>query len=166
MRARLYLQGDGNAKGTHMSLFFVLMKGDHDAVLKWPFNYKVTFCLYDQSGQNQNVIDSFRPDTKSYSFQRPQSEMNIASGIPKFFPLSIIKQDGNNYVRDDTMFIKIIVDFAELPKMILPYALSLNSGLPCHVQQDLISREIRRRHEADNVYTANPLDLASANTSC
>ncbi|CAF1234435.1 unnamed protein product [Rotaria sp. Silwood1] len=120
MRARLYLNGDGNARRTHMSLFFVLMRGLNDPILKFPFNYKVTFCLYDQTPAQRHIIDSFRPDIRSNSFQRPRSDMNIASGIPKFFPLAMIEQEGNPYVRDDTMFIKILVDFGDMPKTLLP----------------------------------------------
>ena len=41
MCARLYLNGDGMGKGTHLSLFFVVMKGRYDALLKWPFRHKV-----------------------------------------------------------------------------------------------------------------------------
>ncbi|CAF1160759.1 unnamed protein product [Didymodactylos carnosus] len=156
MRARLYLHGDGNARRTHISLFFVLMKGDYDAVLKWPFNHIVTFCLFDQSGQNRHVIDSFLTDTKSNSFQRPRSEMNIASGIPKFCAVSMIQPDNNNYVRDDTMFIKIMVDFANLSKM-LPFAFNLNPGLPLHIQQLLIKQEWEKRQPT--------ADAASAMTS-
>ncbi|CAF4188247.1 unnamed protein product, partial [Adineta steineri] len=130
MRARLYPNGDGNARKTHMSLFFVLMRGPNDAILKFPFNYKVTFCLHDQTPQQRHIIDSFRPDIKSNSFQRPRSEMNIASGIPKFVSLGMIQQEGNPYVRDDTMFIKIVVDFGDMPKTLLPFTLSLNPGLP------------------------------------
>ncbi|CAF4046078.1 unnamed protein product, partial [Rotaria sordida] len=135
MRARLYLNGDGNARRTHMSLFFVLMRSKYDAILKFPFNYKIAFCLCDQTPQQKHIIDSFRPDTKSNSFQRPRSEMNIASGIPKFCPLSIIQQVENPYVRDDTMFIKIMVDFRNLHKTLLPFAMSLNWGLPTHARQ-------------------------------
>ena len=64
--------------------------------------------MYDQTPNQRHIIDSFRPDIKSNSFQRPRSDMNIASGIPKFAPLTVIEQEGNPYVRDDTMFIKII----------------------------------------------------------
>ncbi|CAF3906340.1 unnamed protein product, partial [Rotaria sordida] len=145
MRARLYLNGDGDARRTHMSLFFVLMRGLNDPTLKFPFNYKVTFCLYDQTPAQRHIIDSFRPDIKSSSFQRPRSEMNIASGIPKFFSLEVIQQKRNPYVRDDTMFIKIMVDFEELHKTLLPYALSLNPGLPMHIQQAMIKQEAERR---------------------
>ncbi|CAF4532462.1 unnamed protein product, partial [Didymodactylos carnosus] len=158
MRARLYLNGDGNAKRTHMSLFFAIVKGEYDAVLKWPFNHKVTFCLYDQSGQNRHIIDSFRPDIKSNSFQRPRSEINTASGIPKFFPLSTLLENGSSYVRDDTMFIKISVDFDELPKMVLPFALNLNPGLPAYVQQQIVKQELQRRQgEAADTITTNPI---------
>ncbi|CAF3375195.1 unnamed protein product [Rotaria sp. Silwood1] len=141
MRARLYLNGDGNARRTHMSLFFVLMRGLNDPMLKFPFNYKVTFCLYDQTPAERHIIDSFRPDIKSSSFQRPRSDMNIASGIPKFFPLKAIQQEGNSYVRDDTIFIKILVDFEEIHKTLLSYALSLNPGLPIYIQQAMIEKK-------------------------
>ncbi len=148
MRARLYLYGDGNARRTHMSLFFVLMRGPHDSILQFPFSYKVTFCLFDQTGQQRHIIDSFRPDIKSNSFQRPRSDMNIASGIPKFVLLSIFEKPDNPYVKDDTMFIKIVVDFENMPKTMVPYALSLNPGLPMHTQQKMIRQETERRAQS------------------
>jgi hypothetical protein len=147
MCARLYLHGDGNARRTHMSLFFVLMRSECDAILKFPFHFKVTFCLYDQTNQQHHIIDSFRPDIKSTSFQRPRSDMNIASGIPKFFPLAMMQHDQNPYVRDNTMFIKVMIDFNDLPKTLLPYALSLNPGLPTPMQQTMIQQEIERRQQ-------------------
>jgi len=148
MRARLYLYGDGNARRTHMSLFFVLIRGPHDSILQFPFSYKVTFCLFDQTGQQRHIIDSFRPDIKSNSFQRPRSDMNIASGIPKFVLLSIFEKPDNPYVKDDTMFIKIVVDFENMPKTMVPYALSLNPGLPMHAQQKMIRQETERRAQS------------------
>lgn len=41
MCLRLYLNGDGTGRGTHLSLFFVVMRGKCDALLKWPFCQKV-----------------------------------------------------------------------------------------------------------------------------
>jgi hypothetical protein len=73
--------------------------------------------------------------------------MNIASGIPKFFPLAMIQKEGNPYVRDDTMFIKVMIDFGDIPKSLLPYALHLNPGLPTHIQQAMIKQEAERRAE-------------------
>ncbi|CAF2176723.1 unnamed protein product [Rotaria magnacalcarata] len=165
MRARLYLNGDGNARRTHMSLFFVLMRGRYDAILSWPFNYKVTFCLHDQSPQQKHVINSFRPDIRSSNFQRPRLEMNIASGIPKFFPLAMIQQADNPYVRDDTMFIKVMVDFSNVFDTLLPYVSGRNPGLPMHIEQPLLTQETP-------IPTSNPFEaetvesLISLTSSC
>ncbi|CAF2923810.1 unnamed protein product [Rotaria sp. Silwood2] len=145
MCARLYLYGAGNSRPPTMSLFFVLMRGLHDSLLQFPFTYKVTFCLFDQTNEQQHIIDSFRPDSKSSSFQKPRCNMNIASGIPKFVSLDKIQQQNNRYIKDNTMFIKVMVDFVNLPKTMLSYAVSLNPGLPTHCQQQMINQEIERR---------------------
>ena len=144
MCLRLYLNGDGQAKGTHMSLFFVLMRGEYDAILSWPFTYKITFCLYDQTGRQSHIIDSMRPDEKSNSFQRPRSNMNIASGIPKFVPVPVMEQANNPYVRDDCMFVRCIVHFDPMPKAVIPYVLGLNTGLPSVVRQAMIESQMRK----------------------
>uniref|UniRef100_A0A8C8RG55 TNF receptor-associated factor n=1 Tax=Pelusios castaneus TaxID=367368 RepID=A0A8C8RG55_9SAUR len=112
MCLRVYLNGDGTGRGTHLSLFFVMMKGPNDALLRWPFNQKVTLMLLDQNNR-EHVIDAFRPDVTSSSFQRPVAEMNIASGCPLFCPVSKMEAK-NSYVRDDAIFIKAIVDLTGL----------------------------------------------------
>jgi len=109
--ARLYPNGDGNGKGTHMSAFFVIMKGEYDALLPWPFIQKVHFRLLDQD-RIRDVFDTFRPDPTCVSFKRPTSDMNAASGCPTFVSHSELRQGG--FVRDDTMFIKVTVDMASL----------------------------------------------------
>uniref|UniRef100_A0A8D3AM60 TNF receptor-associated factor n=1 Tax=Scophthalmus maximus TaxID=52904 RepID=A0A8D3AM60_SCOMX len=112
MCLRIYLNGDGTGRGTHLSLFFVVMRGHSDALLKWPFNQKVTLMLLDQNNR-EHIIDAFRPDISSSSFQRPVSDMNIASGCPLFCSLSKLDSK-NSYIRDDTIFIKAIVDLTGL----------------------------------------------------
>ena len=111
MCARIYLNGDGVGKSTHISLFFVVMRGQYDALLRWPFRQKVTLMMLDQDNI-EHVIDAFRPDPNSSSFQKPARKMNIASGCPLFCSLSDL--DKRSYVRDDTMFIKIIVDTSDI----------------------------------------------------
>ncbi|XP_065845090.1 TNF receptor-associated factor 3-like [Oscarella lobularis] len=111
--ARLYLNGDGMGKGTHLSLFFVVMRGEYDALLPWPFQQKVTLVLMDQT-YGRHVSDTFRPDPTSSSFKKPRNEMNIASGCPLFVPLSTL--DGGDYIRDDTLFIKVVVDTSDVTR--------------------------------------------------
>ena len=109
MCARLYLNGDGIGKDSHVSLFFVLMKGHYDAILSWPFTHRVTMLLRDQSGQNNHVQEKFRSDPNSSSFQRPQSEMNIATGCPRFISKTDLDRRKTLYIKDNTMFIQIVI---------------------------------------------------------
>ncbi|KFP69280.1 TNF receptor-associated factor 2, partial [Acanthisitta chloris] len=106
---RVYLNGDGTGKGTHMSLFFVVMKGDYDALLPWPFRHKVTFMLLDQNNR-EHIIDAFRPDLTSASYQRPVNDMNVASGCPMFLPLAKLQSPKYAYVKEDTLFLKCIIE--------------------------------------------------------
>ncbi|XP_069097753.1 TNF receptor-associated factor 1 [Pleurodeles waltl] len=106
---RVYLNGDGPGKGTYVSLFFAIMKGEYDALLSWPFKHKVTFMLLDQNNR-EHVIDAFRPDLNSGSFLRPVGDMNVASGCPMFLPLSKLQSPKHAYIKDDTIFLKCIID--------------------------------------------------------
>ena len=111
MCARIYLNGDGIGRGKHISLFFVLMRGHYDAVLSWPFRQMVTFMLLDQrDGERNNIVDKFRPDPTSSSFKRPTTEMNIASGCPMFASLDVLEGRHSQYVCNDVLIIKIVID--------------------------------------------------------
>ena len=111
MCMRLYILGDGIGKGSHMSLFFVLMKGEFDNILQWPFTHKVTFNLINQAG-GRDVVDTFQPDPMSSSFRKPRSDMNIASGCPRFVSQGDLRNNG--FIVDDTIFIKCIIDTATI----------------------------------------------------
>ena len=104
MCLRLYIMGDGIGKGTHLSLFFVVMHGEFDNILQWPFTHKVTFKLINQAG-GRDIVDTFQPH-----FVKPTSEldMNSVYGCPCFISHSELEQGG--FIVDDTMFIKCGVD--------------------------------------------------------
>jgi hypothetical protein len=114
MCGRVYLNGDGMGKGTHLSLFFVVMKGQFDALLPWPFRQRVTLMVLDQSSTQRHTLDTFRPDPQSSSFQRPVNDMNVASGCPLFIPIDSLDRKG--FVKDDTLFVCIKVDCSNLPQ--------------------------------------------------
>lgn len=115
--ARAYLNGDGSGKGTHISLYFVVMRGEFDSLLLWPFKQKVTLMLLDQSGKKNHVVEVFRADPNSSSFKRPDGEMNIASGCPRFVPHAVLENTKNTYIRDDTLFLKVVVDLTDLEEL-------------------------------------------------
>ena len=107
MCLRLYMDGDGSGKGTHLSFFLTIMRGEYDALLTWPFKQAVTLMLLDQDKQ-KDIVQSFRPEPTSSSFQRPRNEMNVASGCPLFAPLSILENP--SYVKEDIIFLKCKID--------------------------------------------------------
>ena len=147
MRAGLCISDDGDPRHPYISLSVTIMRSKNDLRLPWPFNYRIIFCLYDQSGAQNHIIDSFQPDKKSNSFQRPNSEMNIASGIPKFYPLSTLQQEDNPYVKDECIFIKILIDFCPIPDDQLPYLFSLNPGIPTRLQMEMIQQQQQQQQQ-------------------
>lgn len=94
---------------TIINLTWFIFLGNFDALLQWPFSFRVTFMLLDQNNK-EHQVDSFRPDPNSSSFKRPTTEMNIASGCPLFIPLAKLDDPSLAYVKEDTMFIKLVVD--------------------------------------------------------
>ena len=111
MCLRLYIMGDGIGKGTHLSLFFVVMRGEFDNILQWPFTHKVTFKLINQAG-GRDIVDTFQPDPMSSSFRKPKSDMNIASGCPRFVSHTELERGG--FIVDDTIFIKSMIDVSTI----------------------------------------------------
>ncbi|XP_069775535.1 TNF receptor-associated factor 2-like isoform X3 [Narcine bancroftii] len=113
MCCRIYPNGDGNGKGSHISLFLAIVRGEYDEVLPWPFRQRVTFLLLDQAG-HRHLKESFSPDALSGSFQKPRSHMNVASGCPTFVQHELIHKGPCQYLRNDTLYIKVVVDLAGL----------------------------------------------------
>ena len=158
---RLYPNGDGNAVGAHMSLYLVLMRGEYDAILNFPFIYQVIFCLLDQSSKQRHIVKAFNPNSSSPSFQRPRSDMNVASGITKFVSLKLLAQADNSYIQNDRIIIKAIIDFQNISSAIFHYAMCLSPSFPAAIQQTMVEEEIRKR----NLQVITSASLANSETT-
>ena len=97
---QLCLNGDGFGKGTHLSFFLTIKRGEYNTLLSWPFEQVVTLMLLD-------IVQAFRPEPPSSSFWQPKTKINISSGCPKFAPLSVLNNP--SYVRNDTSISFLIV---------------------------------------------------------
>lgn len=104
---RLYLNGDGVGKCTHISLFFVLMKSEYDNLLMWPFRKAIRMRLLNQIDREKDVFESFESNVNSSSFTKPKNDMNIASGCPLFISKEKFINDG--FIKDDTIFVDVCV---------------------------------------------------------
>lgn len=107
MRLKLFPNGDGDGRDKYISIFFQIMEGRFDGVLQWPFKNMVTLKIlgYDK----KNLSDCFRGNPGSDSFQRPRHGPNRASGCPKFVLQQKLIKHKDVYLRDDTLFVKVIV---------------------------------------------------------
>ncbi|XP_029441209.1 TNF receptor-associated factor 5-like [Rhinatrema bivittatum] len=107
---RIYPNGDGSGKGSHLSLFLAIVRGDYDDILPWPFRQKVTLMVVDQSGQQKHFRETFVPDTLSASFHKPKTQMNVASGSPQFIKHNLLLGSASPYMKNNAIYVKVIVD--------------------------------------------------------
>jgi len=107
------IQMNEKSKRGFISVSFIIFRGDYDSILQWPFPYPVTLCLVDLRGKQKHVIHSIRPDSRTAIFGRPLDDANVPYQIAEFCPVQKLIENGNNYVSDDKIFVRIHVDFTE-----------------------------------------------------
>ena len=105
--SRLYLNGDGMGRSTHISIFFVVMKSEYDELLTWPMQKRITFELINLEDAAYSVIETFVSNLKSSSFLRPTKNMNVATGCPTFISIERFLKGG--FVKDDCAYIRTSV---------------------------------------------------------
>lgn len=106
----VYPNGQGSGRGTHMSVFVMIMKGEYDQVLDWPFALPVKIALL---GKHRTMLTrDIKPAFHEPCFHRPEAQMNAGFGVPKFCNFSLLEKD---YMHDDTIFILVNVITATEP---------------------------------------------------
>lgn len=112
MKVRLHPNGHNDGKGTHLSVYIILMKGEYDAILPWPFVKTVTVSVIDQQDdttQRENLTALCKAvEDDENCFLRPQSEENTAFGDAQV-ALQDDLRDKRKYIVDDTMFLSVNV---------------------------------------------------------
>ncbi|CAN9510880.1 TNF receptor-associated factor 4a isoform X1 [Stegastes partitus] len=124
LQVSAFLNGNGSGEGSHLSVYIRVLPGEYDNLLEWPFSYKVTFSILDQSDPSlskpQHITETFNPDPNWKNFQKPCSSRNsldestLGFGYPKFISHEEIKK--RNYIRDNCIFIKASI---EIPQKIM-----------------------------------------------
>lgn len=108
--AQLFPAGFGDNGGRFMSIYFHLMQTEHDEVLRWPFNYKISFTLLDQADNPEeatNVSYTLTPAANATNYQKPTEKMSEGRGCHQFVALNEL--EGRSYIKNDNLFIKIKV---------------------------------------------------------
>ncbi len=111
LKVRVFPNGSGYGKNTHLSMFIILMKGEYDALLPWPFKTKVKVTIIDQqedSVKRKNVSKEVNPEKSIKNFERPVGIENNACGIKRF--ISHEKLNSRRYLLDDALFLQVEVE--------------------------------------------------------
>ena len=104
----MYPNGVSPGENTHLSVYLVIMKGEYDATLTWPFDKKFTFTLIDQQENEhdrENIVKSFTSDPKLSCFARPVEEENLGWGFHRFVSHEQLQK--RHYIVDDTIFFQV-----------------------------------------------------------
>lgn len=106
---KLYPNGNINEEGygTHVSFYAIVMKGDHDDLLPFPFPKKFYVKLLAHDGYHVEKI--IVPSRSDPAVQKPTADMNPIVGYPKFVSHSELA--GDNFIWDDSLYFKI--DFTQ-----------------------------------------------------
>ena len=107
-------EGNADAKGTHVSVYACLMKGDNDDSLTWPFTGTVTTELLNHLDDKYHYKRQYVIPTDVVASKRvTDGERGIGYGHRKF--ISYTELDYNSvkkcqYLVDDTLFFRVSVD--------------------------------------------------------
>ena len=113
MRLRIYLNGDVTVKGTHMSVYFQLMKGEFDDCMEWPFNKIITIVLIHPDDKSKcytlSIYDAQKKNEKSWkNFGKPDTDVNKACRFTKFVTLEKLHADG--LIKNDILYIRTAIE--------------------------------------------------------
>ena len=104
-------------KGTHISVWAYLMKGEHDDELEFPFKGTITFKLINQLEDKHHHQGSYTHNGTAESSERvtDQERADVAQGVRAFIPHSELGFNAANncqYLKDDCLVFRI---YAEVP---------------------------------------------------
>jgi len=117
MRLKVYPNGYGKGKGSHLSVFVHIEKGENDDQLVWPFRGTYTVTLLNQkSNQNhysyQLVVNSEDIEKYPNSFNKPTSSFIEGFGLPHFVTHEKVmeRSETTAYLEEDTVYVKVTAE--------------------------------------------------------
>lgn len=125
MRLEVYPNGR-NGRGTHISVYVIIVKGKNDENIPWPFVGRVKVELLNQVNDSNHTSLDFG----EYKALTPQStdsvEMTNSFGMPQFLPLSDLRfkpAKKCQFLKNDTLYFRVAVTVQSTPVQDVPSAL-------------------------------------------
>ena len=116
MCLRAYANGCGAGKGTHVSVYLNLMKGENDDALTWPVKYKCTITLLNQlkdEDHHTDAINSCEDNGKVVNRVIIGEKATTGWGKAKFIAhtkLDLQEGEQCQYLKDDSLYFRVQVD--------------------------------------------------------
>ena len=107
MCIKVYPNGDGDGKGTHVSVFVHILKGDNDDNLKWPIIGTVKFELLNQLEDINHYLMILTLN------QEHNIRVGSTWGYTTFIPHSQLTNylfRNTQYLKDDTLYFRVSVE--------------------------------------------------------
>ena len=107
MYLRVDANGNGDSRGTHVSIFVCMARGEFDNHLKWPFQGLITIRLLNQL-DNGNHYEQIIPITQAMDMNRVthgnRSRDEHGRGYPQFIAHTKLNQSDNcQYLKNDCL---------------------------------------------------------------
>ena len=108
----VYANGDGPGKGTHLSLFVYLLKGEYDDQLQWPINAIITTQLLNWSrdkGHKKNTITHHKAEIDYRTRVIGRDRALGGMGISQFISHSVLESVSSDtrYINEDSVCFRI-----------------------------------------------------------
>ena len=112
----VYANGDGDGKGTHVSVFLCLMKGENDDTLTWPIRYKCTIILLNQLRDEGHYLTTWTYSSVEADVHNSRvlgGESGGGRGYTKFIvrdQLGLQEDKQCQYLKDDSLYFRVQVE--------------------------------------------------------
>ena len=113
LQMKVYANRIGKGKGTYVSLFVCLMKGEHDQYLQWPFKGEISIQMLNWREDNQHKEMIIPLDDRADIECRSKvikGEIGEGLGYHEFIRIADLEYDPKKncaYLQEDTLCIKI-----------------------------------------------------------
>ena len=107
--------GNGDGKGTHVSVFATMMRGENDDHLPWPFTGTVTFELLNQLEDKNHHSEkiTFLRDNEASQRVTEGEKATSGYGYQSYLPHHSLGYNAAKrcqYLKDDCLYFKVTVD--------------------------------------------------------
>ena len=113
MRLEINLNGSGDGTGTHLSVYWQLMKGELDDCLEWPFDQFISFVLNYQDNKSKccklSITDALENEANPFEYFRKRvTDYNEGWGFASFLSHEALHADG--FIKNDRLYIRCIIE--------------------------------------------------------